>query len=427
MSGSGYKAVWLSNDMKLYQKSDSDNKDEIYKYETDGNGEFKKIDLSKNNSDVKTTIKNEASKFLDNKYDHIVVLIGAGASVTDNILKKDDKGIAIAGVTVAKIADEVAEKLSAGKYCLKGESVEVLKLDDIAKKINYSDDIFNDAKLNDNFNLEECLSNIFTYEKFINDEDKEKQKFINTKKAILDIIVKATSYNYDNKLFNHAKFLNILSKRTNTESKLNLVTTNYDTLIEDAAESMKWTVFDGFSFSQNPQFDSTMFDWNLVKEVPNVKTNENIYKPNVVNLLKIHGSITWERSKSGNNISRKSKTLIVDDPIMVFPSTNKYAQSYQEPYFDLFNKFQNLLHKPNTLLITTGFSFSDNHIARMIISAIQTNDGLSTLITDFNVEPQNKNWEELTQAMDNYYNVAFLKATLNGELSDYLGGSMNDN
>lgn len=427
MSGSDYKAVWLSNDMKLYQKSDSDNKDEIYKYETDGNGEFKKIDLSKNNSDVKTTIKNEASKFLDNKYDHIVVLIGAGASVTDNILKKDDKGIAIAGVTVARIADEVAEQLSAGKYCLKGESVEVLKLDDIAKKINYSDDIFNDDKLNDNFNLEECLSNIFTYEKFINDEDKEKQKFINTKKAILDIIVKATSYNYDNKLFNHAKFLNILSKRTNTESKLNLVTTNYDTLIEDAAESMKWTVFDGFSFSQNPQFDSTMFDWNLVKEVPNVKTNENIYKPNVVNLLKIHGSITWERSKSGNNISRKSKTLIVDDPIMVFPSTNKYAQSYQEPYFDLFNKFQNLLHQPNTLLITTGFSFSDNHIARMIISAIQTNGGLSTLITDFNIESQNKNWGELTQAMDNYYNVAFLKATLNGELSDYLGGSMNDN
>ena len=426
MSGSDYKAVWLSNDMKLYQKSDSDNKDEIY--EPEGNGNFKTIDLSKNNSDVKTTIKNEVLKFLDNKYDHIVVLIGAGASVTDNILTKDkDKnGIAIAGVTVAKIAEEVAEQLRHEEYCLKGESVDVFKLDDIAKKINYSDDIFYGDKLKDNFNLEECLSNIFTYEEFINDEDKEKQKFINTKKAILDIIVNATSYNYDSKLFNHAKFLNILSKRTNTESKLNLVTTNYDTLIEDAAESMKWTVFDGFSFSQNPQFDSTMFDWNLVKEVPNVKTNENIYKPNVVNLLKIHGSITWERSKSGNNISRKSKTLIAD-PLMVFPSTNKYAQSYQEPYFDLFNKFQNLLHKPNTLLITTGFSFSDNHIARMIISAIQTNDGLSTLITDFNIEPQNKNWEELTQAMDNYYNVAFLKATLNGELSDYLGGSMNDN
>lgn len=418
--------VWLSKNLKLYQALDSidrNNKNKFYK--NDINHELKKDNDSAIDSvEFKKIVKNESLKFINNKFDNIVVLVGAGASVTDNKFKKDENGIARAGVTVAKIADEVLEELSNESSSLNEDQAAVFSLEKMASMSKYDDNILNEDKLNDKFNLEDFLSNILAYEKFVPEEDKE--KFNNTKNAILDIIIKATSYNYDSNTFNHVKFLNVLSKLTRPENKLNLVTTNYDTLLEDAAESMKWTVFDGFSFSQTPQFDSTMFDWNLVKEVPNVKTNENIYKINVANLLKIHGSLTWERSKSGKNIIRKNKNS-VKRPIMVFPSSNKYAQSYQEPYFDLFNKFQNLLHKPNTLLITTGFSFADNHIARMIISAIQTNDGLSALITDFSIESQNGNWHELETAMNNYYNVAFLKATLNNDLSDYLGGTMDDN
>lgn len=420
MSENKLEPVWLSKNLKLYQvldPIDTNNENKFYKNDIDH--ELKKDDDSAIDSvEFKKIVKNESLKFINNKFDNIVVLVGAGASVTDNEFKKDENGIARAGVTVAKIADEVLEELS------NEDQAAVFTLKEMASMSKYADNILNEDKLNDKFNLEDFLSNILAYEKFVPEEDKE--KFNNTKNAILDIIIKATSYNYDSNTFNHVKFLNILSKLTRPENKLNLVTTNYDTLLEDAAESMKWTVFDGFSFSQTPQFDSTMFDWNLVKEVPNVKTNENIYKINVANLLKIHGSLTWERSESGKNIIRKNKNS-VQRPIMVFPSSNKYAQSYQEPYFDLFNKFQNLLHKPNTLLITTGFSFADNHIARMIISAIQTNDGLSALITDFSIESQNGNWHELETAMNNYYNVAFLKATLNDNLSDYLGGPMDDN
>jgi len=90
-----------------------------------------------------------------------------------------------------------------------------------------------------------------------------------------------------------------------------------------------------------------------------------IYKPSVMNLLKIHGSLTWEYDHQ-NNVVRQSKDF-AKKPIMVFPSSDKYSQSYQQPYFDLFVKFQELLKQPNTLLITTGFSFADNHISQMII------------------------------------------------------------
>ncbi|HAV52411.1 MAG TPA: SIR2 family protein [Leuconostoc mesenteroides] len=381
--------------------------------------------------DFNQVISSETKMFINQKIDNIVVLFGAGASVTDNNWDEDEDkdGVAKTGVTVAKIAGKVLEKLHDGNYDLKGVKLKVYPLDEIANISKYNDNVFEtdeegNVVLGPNFNLEDFLSNLFSFEKFV--EISEKEVFENTINAIRDIIVKATSYDYDDKIFKHVKLLNILSKFAKSDRKLNIITTNYDTLIEDAAESMKWTVFDGFSFSRSPQFDSDMFNWNLVKDVPNVKTHENIFKKNVINLLKIHGSLTWERSKKDEHIIRKPKEVVLK-PIMVFPSSDKYAQSYQEPYFDLFNKFQNMLQKRNTLLLTIGFSFADNHIARMILNAIKTNDSLTTLITNFNIESNVKNWKELEQAMNNYYNVAFLQSTLNGKLTDYLGGETVDN
>lgn len=424
------QAAWLSKDIKLYRGLSEDGKPDNNFYKNDNTKKLEHEGLRTgedsqfNENDFKKLIKGESLRFVKQKFDNIVVLVGAGASVTDNKYKEDKNGIAETGVTVSKIAAEVLDKLSKGIYQIDEKRMDVFDLNETASISKYPTSNLTIDNLDKDFNLEDFLSNMFAYEKFV--DEKKKGKFINTKEAILDIIVKATSYDFNNETFKHVRFLKVLAKLTTPKRKLNLVTTNYDTLLEDAAESMKWTIFDGFSFSQTPQFDSTMFDWNLVKDVPNVKTSENIYKSNVINLFKIHGSLTWQWSDSGKNIVRRNKKYI-KTPIMVFPSSNKYAQSYQEPYFDLFSKFQSLLHKPNTLLITTGFSFSDNHIARMIISAIETNDGLSALITDFKIESQNNNWRELIKAMDNYYNIAFLQATLNGDLSEFLGGSVDDN
>ena len=88
------------------------------------------------------------------------------------------------------------------------------------------------------------------------------------------------------------------------------------------------------------------------------------------------------------------------------------------------NDFQDLLKQPNTLLITTGFSFADNHISRMIIQAISHNPSLSTLIADYSLNPvdPNKNWEILHDMLRDTYPIVFLKATLNEKLTDYLGG-----
>ncbi|MFK4926664.1 SIR2 family protein [Lactococcus garvieae] len=393
----------LSKNENKFYKNDEELKSE------DGEGDYTEQKFDKE-------IKSAVSSWINNRFD-IVCLIGAGASVVQGEDGKPDKKY---GQTVSMIATEVFNTLKVGKYTLEDTEYDVFSLKDLVKKCQYIEDSVTDAEVSNSFNLEDFLSYLLAYEKFVSEEDRE--KFIKSKEAIFDVIIKATSYDYDAEKFKHGKFLNILSKLTLKEQKLNIVTTNYDTVLEDSANKEGFTVLDGFKFAQVPFFDASMFDWHLIKDVPNVKTQEVEYMSKVVNLLKIHGSLTWEETEK--SIIRKSKGN-AKNPVMVFPSSDKYAQSYQEPYFELFTKFQELLKRSNTLLITSGFSFSDNHISRMILQAIKSNGSLQILATDFNIDPKepNENWTELVNMQQRDYQIALLQATMNGKLTDYLGGS----
>lgn len=379
-------------------------------------------------SEFEAEIGKYVLQFTDRSFENIVVLVGAGASV---VMDKEDNINSDYGKTVAMIAEQVFNQLSSGKYQLPDSKktnlqnqVDIFTLEEMARGIGYCDNIVNSSgsvkKIDPKFDLEAFLSRLIMYNQFVKDE---KEKWLNSQAAVFDIIKQATSYEYEKDIFNHKALINILSNKLLSENKLSIVTTNYDTLIEDAADDMNYTVFDGFSFSRIPTFDDDMFEWHLSKHVSNVKTRENIYKKQVIDLLKIHGSLTWRRSAGGKNIIRLNKQA-PGQAIMIFPSSDKYMQSYEEPYFELFARFQDLLKRPNTLLITTGFSFADNHISRMIIQAISHNSGLSTLISDYSLDPDplNKNWKELQDMLHDTYPIAFLKATLNKNLTNYLGG-----
>ena len=374
------------------------------------------------------------------KYSNIVFLAGAGASVTQDLNPNFGK-------TVKMIADDVFSKLdkSDGLYTLK----------ELASQCRYKDGNILDKeseetetyKLADSFNLEDFLSTLFHYRPYVPDTDKD--KFNNSIKKILQLIKENTNYSYDSKELKHGKLLNFLSSISGKDgNKFSVITTNYDVLIEEAAAENNFVIFDGFNFTPIPKFDSSMFEWKLIKEVQNINTREVEYKDKTFNLLKIHGSLTWEKQDDGT-ILRKNKDSIIDTDkmVMVFPSSDKYAQSYQEPYFELFTKFQDLIKRPNTLLISSGFSFADVHISKMVIQALKNNTSLKLLVTDFNIDPNreydkgdgkfklidqsdsryNQNWAELIDLMDEGYPITFLKATMNSDLVDFLRGKyLND-
>lgn len=376
------------------------------------------------------------------KYSNIVFLAGAGASVVG--------GNSNYGKTVKMIADDIFVKLD--------KSDNLYSLEELAEMCRYKDGNILDKekfgesdkpRLDDGFNLEDFLSTLFHYRPYASGIDKDKDKFNNSIKKILQLIKENTNYSYDSKELKHGYLLNFLSSLSGKDgNKFSIITTNYDVLIEEAAAENNFVVFDGFNFTPIPKFDSSMFEWNLIKEVQNINTREVEYKDKTFNLLKIHGSLTWEKQDDGT-ILRKNKDSIIDTDkmVMVFPSSDKYAQSYQEPYFELFTKFQDLIKRPNTLLISSGFSFSDDHISKMITQALKNNNSLRLLVTDFNIDPNrkysekekvfqlieetetsyNENWAKLIDLMDKGYPITFLKATLNSDLVDLLRGKyLND-
>lgn len=362
----------------------------------------------------KRLIQKETSNFIHQNYSNIIVLVGAGASVVCKEGTIDQQF----GKTVAMLTELINLSLkNDSKYFSLQELSDFCKYA-IPVELEEGD---NKSKINPAFNLEDFLSDLLSYEKYVPSDKHD--KYLLSKDKIFELIVSNTSYDYDNSCLKHSAFINTVSHLVRTPSKLTMVTTNYDTLIEDAADSIEYTVIDGFTLTHRPHFDSDMFEWNLVKDIDNIKTREMEYKKNILNLLKLHGSLTWERSEKG--IFRKEKGD-VREPIMIFPSSNKYMQSYQEPYFELFTKFQELLKRPNTLLITTGFSFADNHISQMIIQAILHNKSLAVLISDFNIIQSNPNWIKLIELMEHNYKIVFLKATMNTDLMDYLGEYYDD-
>ena len=214
------------------------------------------------------------------------------------------------GKTVKMIADDVFSKLdkSDGLYTLK----------ELASQCRYKDGNILDKeseetetyKLSDSFNLEDFLSTLFHYRPYVPDTDKD--KFNNSIKKILQLIKENTNYSYDSKELKHGKLLNFLSSLSGKDgNKFSVITTNYDVLIEEAAAENNFVIFDGFNFTPIPKFDSSMFEWNLIKEVQNINTREVEYKDKIFNLLKIHGSLTWEKQDDGT-ILRKNKDSIID-------------------------------------------------------------------------------------------------------------------
>ena len=374
--------------------------------------------------EFRNDIKKEVSKIINRRFDNIVLLAGAGASVVTDAGGKINSKY---GKTMQMIANKIFEKLKGtNNKDTENTDDDYFGLEKLAEISHFKGSIKKDnGQLSDDFSLEDFLSNVIHFEPYV--DEKNREKYCNTKNEILTLIKSETQYNYDKNLLKHEAILNLLNEKVETPNKLSVVTTNYDTIFEDAAASSNYTVFDGFKFMAEPEFDSDMFNWNLVKEVPDIKTQELEYNSRVLNLIKIHGSTSWRRTAKNKIIRSKNKNVKANNTVMIFPSSDKYAQSYQEPYFELFSKFQELLKRKNTLLITAGFSFSDNHIFEMVSQAVKNNRSLTLLVSDYDIEQsKNSNWQSLLGLMKDYHQVAFLKATLNKDLAYFLGGN-NDN
>ena len=134
-----------------------------------------------------------------------------------------------------------------------------------------------------------------------------------------------------------------------------IFTTNYDLLIEQALEEQGVPFYDGFSGSRYPFFDIHSVQEN---ELPRYWAR----------LWKLHGSVNWKTIKGG--VCRVSKD-VTGSPELIYPSKMKYDQSRKMPFLAMSDRLTDFLLKPQAVLFVCGYSFGDEHINDTIINALK--------------------------------------------------------
>lgn len=222
--------------------------------------------------------------------------------------------------------------------------------------------------------IEEFLSLVLLDEKLFGEYKDATGK--TPRKELQKKIAEACRILLDSTNSHHGDFLRKLTARKPSEPRVQLYTTNYDTLFEQAAKKLGFTIIDGFSFTHPRLFNGTNFDYDLVyRERSRIKPDE-CFVPNVFQLYKLHGSIDWQRGKEGE-IMQVEKT---DAPCIIYPASNKYESSYEQPYIEMIAHFQQTLRKEGTLLIVVGFGFKDKHLQNIIKEAVFQNPHFHMLV-----------------------------------------------
>lgn len=226
-------------------------------------------------------------------------------------------------------------------------------------------------------------------------------------------------------LQNYVSFLkeinNLLLKRKSTilSKQVNIFTSNIDIFLEKSLEISGLEYNDGFHGRFNPKFNLNNLKKSHFKKSLHYDNTSEIP---VFNLLKIHGSLTWETSQEENAIKfsndlslinevkkieikeeslikipdgttiaelvKESRGKTANEEIASFmqvyeklpiinPTKEKFKQTLlNKTYYDQLRIYANELEKANTVLFVMGFSFADEHIRDMTIRAANSNPTL---------------------------------------------------
>jgi len=137
-----------------------------------------------------------------------------------------------------------------------------------------------------------------------------------------------------------------------------IFTSNYDLLMEQALEAQRVPYFDGFVGSRRTFFD-----------LPSMEQDK--LPARWARLWKVHGSINWWRSPIGD-VERRA-TGEAGDRQMIYPSHLKYDQSRRLPYLAMLDRLKSFVANGQAVLITCGYSFSDQHLNEAILQGLSGN------------------------------------------------------
>ena len=132
---------------------------------------------------------------------------------------------------------------------------------------------------------------------------------------------------------------------------LNIVTTNYDRVLEYTMSYHDISYTDGFNGKVLSSFSENLFG-----------------AKNIVNLIKVHGSLNW--FNVDGDIRYVNSCFENHEPQIIAPGKNKYQEAYNSPYRELIQRADNAIKEASSFLVI-GFGFNDEHLTPKIRSQIK--------------------------------------------------------
>lgn len=133
---------------------------------------------------------------------------------------------------------------------------------------------------------------------------------------------------------------------------LNIITTNYDRVLEHTMSYFNISYTDGFSGQNMSAFNEKMFDDKKI----------------TVKLVKVHGSLNWF---DVNGKIRYSSQEITDAHKIIPPGKKKYEEAYKTPYRELIQQSDQFI-KTGKSFFVVGFGFNDSHLTPEICNQVSS-------------------------------------------------------
>lgn len=176
------------------------------------------------------------------------------------------------------------------------------------------------------------------------------------------------------------ELVNLLERSNSrqTPKNVNIFTTNYDLYIEKSVDSI--SRIKNFVFNDGTKgYFERILDGSSYNRLVSYKGLSDNYIDEIpsISLIKPHGSVNWKKihapdsdnySVSITNYVNKEK----DKQIFVPPTGYESQDTFLNNHFhEMLRIFQMELDKPQSVLLVVGFSFQDEHIAKMVTRALK--------------------------------------------------------
>lgn len=384
------------------------------------------LDDSKDQAKVIEKVKLMLKNYLE--LDNVSFLFGTGTSIhlgavsirnfpveVENYIKEKDnteKGIFDELINTVKSLQ--AEKLSYGNaHKIEGTN----EFEDERKwKFYIESDIIRDSQTKEIYIELEKILNFLIATDYVFDEikseprtDKIKELIIAIKEGLFSVcdvdkrvisnlelrkIIKRGKKNVlkqsvKNKYVFHEKFIKALLQRPLNLRRANIFTSNYDLAFEYAFDKLGVFYIDGFAGFHKRYFKPETFEYDIF--YPGSTTAGKVQRiEKVVRYYKLHGSLSWINSNSRNSnnlygIEEKSLELIDKlenkGEIIIYPSAVKKSFTLDLPYSELFRQFSTTINQSQSVLITVGYSFGDEHFNDIIYQAL-SNPTFTLIVVD---------------------------------------------